>query len=105
MNPTNSRMLSVASTGAAVLAAVIGAGIVLVAATLGRCSAFGGRSPTESPPRWDDDVFGMSALGGALVVGPLLALRSGPHRWRIAVAGAVVAAVVVGLLARAVAHG
>ena len=105
MNPTSARMLRVAGTGAAVLAAVVGAGIVLVAATLGHCSAFGGRCPAEAPPLWDDDVFGTSAIGGALVAGPLLALRSGPHRWSSAVVGAIVAAVVVGLLVRAAAHG
>ena len=105
MNPTSERMLRVVGIGAAVLAAVVGAGIVLVAATLGHCSAFGGRCPADVPPLWDDDVFGMSAMGGALIVGPLLALRRGPHRWWIAVGGAIVAAVVVGILVRAMAHG
>lgn len=105
MNPTSARMLRAAGIGAAVLASVIGAGIVLVAATLGHCSAFGGRCPADVPPLWDDDVFGISALGGALVVGPVLALRRGPHRWWIAVGGAIVAAMLIGLLARAAVHG
>ena len=105
MSPSSARMLRVAGTGAAVLASVVGVGIVLVAATLGHCSAFGGRCPADLPPLWDDDVFGMSAMGGALIAGPLLALRRGPNRWWIALAGAVGAALLIGLLVRSAAHG
>ena len=94
-----------AGLGAAVLAAIVGTGMILVAATLGQCSAFGGRCPADAPPLWDDDVFGVSAMGAALVTGPLLALRRGPRRWRIAATGAVVAALLIGLLVRSGAHG
>ena len=48
---------------------VLGAGIVLLAAAVGHCSAFGGRCPAEPPPLWDDDVFGTAAMGAALAVG------------------------------------
>lgn len=105
MNAAGERILRVAVVGAVVLAAIVGFGMVLVAATVGHCSAFGGRCPAERPPLWDDDVFGISAAGAALIAGPLLALRRGPARWRIAVGGALVAAVVVGLVVRSAAHG
>lgn len=89
----------------AVSAAVFGLGMVLVAVTVGHCSAFGGTCPADPPPLLEDDVFGLSATGAALVAGPLLALRRRPHRWWIALVGAIVAALLVGLLARAGAHG
>ena len=105
MSPTTARALRVVVVSATVMSAIVGAGLVLAAATLGHCSAFGGRCPADPPPPWDDDVFGMSAMGAALIAGPLLALRSGPRRWWIAVAGAVIAALLIGLLVRSAAHG
>lgn len=105
MTVTTARAARFAAVIAAVLAALLGIGMILVAATVGQCSAFGGRCPADPPPWWEDDVFGMSAMGSALVVGPLLALRRGPGRWRVAVGGAIAAAVVIGLVVRSVAHG
>lgn len=100
-----SRVVRVLGVAAGVAAAVFGVGMILVAATVGHCSAFGGRCPAERPPLWEDDVFGMSAIGGALLVGPLLALRRGRHRWLVAIGATLVAAVVVGLAVRSGAHG
>jgi hypothetical protein len=99
------RLLRVASVVAVVLAVAWGLILIAVAATLGHCSAFGGRCPADPPPLWDDDTFGMSALGGALIAGPLLALRHDRRRWWLAVAGAVVAALLIGLVVRSAAHG
>jgi len=90
---------------AAMSAAVFGLGMILLALTVGHCSSFGGRCPADRPPLLEDDVFGMSAVGAALVAGPMLALRRRPHRWWVALGGAIVAAFVVGFLARATAHG
>ena len=105
MTQPTPRTLRVVGVAAALLAAVAGAGVILVAATVGHCSAFGGRCPADAPALWEDDVFGMAAAGGALVVGPLLALRRRPHRWWVAIAGGVGAALVIGLLVRSAAHG
>lgn len=105
MTPPAARAIRVAGVAAAVVAAVVGAGMILVGATVGHCSAFGGSCPADPPPLWEDDVFGMAATGAALVVGPLLALRRRSRRWPTAVGGAAAAALVVGLLVRSVAHG
>ncbi len=87
-------------------AVVFGLGPVLIAVTLGHCSAFGGSCAGDAPALLDDDVFGMAAIGTGLVVGVPVAL-TGPWRRRVprAVGAAVVAAVIVGLLARSIAHG
>lgn len=91
----------------AVVAVLIGVGLVLLAVTIGHCSAFGGACDGDAPPLLDDDVFGMSAFGGALAVGAPLLLRRVEARRRLLVAfgGALVAALLVGLLARSIAHG
>lgn len=97
------RALSVVATGIAV---VVGFGLVLMAVTVGDCSAFGGRCPSEPGPLLDDDVFGMAALGGALASGvPVFLARPSRRRVPIAIAVAATAAVVVGLMARAAASG
>lgn len=105
MTSTRGSVLRLAGVVAAALAAVIGVGMILVAATVGHCSAFGGSCPAEAPPLWDDDVFGTAAAGAAVVAGPLLALRRGSRRWWIAAAGAAAAAVLVGLVVRSAALG
>lgn len=102
---SGTRVVRVVGVVVAVSAAIFGAGMVLVAATVGHCSAFGGRCPADAPPIWDDDVFGMSAMGAALVAGPLLALRRGPRRWTVALGGAATAAILIGLIVRSGAHG
>ena len=86
-------------------AVVFGLGLVLIAVTLGHRSAFGGSCSGDAPSLLDDDVFGMAAAGGALVIGVPVAL-TGPWRRRLPIACvvAVVAALIVGLLARSIAH-
>lgn len=101
----SSRIVRVLAVAATAVAVVVGVGMVLVAATVGHCSAFGGTCPADPPPLWDDDVFGMSAIGGVLIAGPLLALRRGPRRWWIAAGGTVAAALLIGLMVRSAAHG
>ena len=87
-------------------AVVFGLGLVVIAVTLGHCSAFGGACSGDTPSLLDDDVFGMAAFGAALVVGVPVAL-TGPWRRRLPLAClvAAVAALIVGLLARSIAHG
>jgi hypothetical protein len=97
------RLLVVVAIGIAV---VVGLALILLAATLGRCDAFGGRCPAERPPLFEDDVFGMAAFGTALVVVVPMFL-SGPSKRRFvaAVGVGLVAALVVGLVTRSVAYG
>ncbi len=85
---------------------VVGLGTLLVGVTLGRCDAFGGRCPADRPPLLDDDVFGMAAFGAALVLLPI-GIRFCGHRRRVVVVApaCLAVAVVIGLLARSVAHG
>ena len=86
------------------LAIVFGAGLILIAFTLGDCSAFGGRCPQDPPPLLDDDTFGMAAIGAALVVGvPVFLSAPSWRRLAIAAGSALAAALVIGLLARSAA--
>ncbi len=91
---------------AGVGAVLVGGAVVLIAATLGSCSAFGGTCPSTPPPLLDDDVFRIAAMGTALAVGLPVFLRA-PSRRRLAVslALAVGAALVVGLAVRSGAYG
>ena len=90
-------------SGAAIL---FGVGLILIAATLGSCGAFGGRCPADRPPLFDDDVFGMAAFGTALiVVVPGFLHKPSWRRLGIVLATGVVAALIVGLLVRDFAHG
>ena len=83
-----------------------GLGLLLIAATLGGCSAFGGRCPADRPPLLDDDVFGMAAFGTALiVVVPGFLHRPSWRRLGSVIAIGLVAALVVGLVVRDFAHG
>jgi len=89
-------------------AVTIALGLVLVLAAIafGRCDAFGGTCPADPPPPLDDDVFGLSALGAAIATGvPLFAFRPTPWGLGRAIAPSLGAALVVGLLARSIAHG
>jgi hypothetical protein len=88
------------------VAVVSGLALILVATTLGRCDAFGGRCPGVRPSLFDDDVFGMGALGAALVVAvPMFLSRPSKRRLLAAVGVGLVAALIVGLLARSSAYG
>ncbi len=85
---------------------VVGVGLILIAATLGSCGAFGGRCPADRPPLLDDDVFGMAAFGTALlVIVPGFTHRPSLRRLGVVVGLGLVAALFVGLLVREVAHG
>ncbi|MDH4160486.1 MAG: hypothetical protein OEV62_09535 [Actinomycetota bacterium] len=98
--------IRVVSWAAIVVAVCLGLGMVGLAATLGSCSAFGGRCPADAPPWYDDDVFGMAAMGAALVVAvPWFLSRPSRRRLVQALVAGAVAAVLVGLVVRSAAHG
>lgn len=104
--PTRPRWLVGVATITTVAAVVIGLLLVLAAATLGSCDAFGGRCPADRPSLWNDDVFGMAAFGTALiVVVPAFVRRPSWRRFGWAVAAGAVSALVVGLLVADAAHG
>jgi len=89
----------------AAAAVVVGSGILLVALTLGRCDAFGGRCPADRPPLLQDDSFVLAAAGAALAVGmPVLLLVRPARRLAVGLAAAVLVALVTGLIGRA-GHG
>ena len=91
---------------ASVAAILVGLGLVLLAAALGSCEAFGGRCPADRPSLWNDDVFGMAAFGTAMaIVVPYYLRRPSWPRLGRAVAIAAIAALIVGLLVTNAAHG
>jgi hypothetical protein len=92
----------VARVVAGTVAVLFGAGLYLLAVTLGDCSAFGGRCPQDVPPLLDDDVFWMAAFGAAIAVG-VPTLLAQPSRRRAAIAAGV--ALGAGLLAGLIARG
>ena len=106
-NPSPSHPLRRLATVAVMAASiVIGLLLILVAATLGRCDAFGGACPAKRPSLLDDDVFGMAAFGTALIVAvPLFFSRPSWHRLGVAAGAGVAAALMVGLLVTNAAHG
>jgi hypothetical protein len=80
----------------ATTALVVGAGMVLITATLGDCSAFGGRCPQEPPPLLEDDAFWLSATGAFVAAATPIFLWA-PSRGRLLLAvgiGAAIALVV-----------
>jgi hypothetical protein len=82
-------------------AAVFGSLLILAAVTLGRCDAFGGRCPANEPSLFDDDVFGMAALGAFLIVAvPSFLYRPSPRRLLMALPLGAVVGLIVGLIAR-----
>jgi hypothetical protein len=88
------------------VAIAIGLLLILIAATLGSCDAFGGRCPADRPSLWDDDVFGMAAFGTALIVAvPVYLRRPSWRRLGIAMAVGSMSALAVGLLVTISAHG
>jgi hypothetical protein len=82
-------------------AVILGLCLILVAVTLGRCDAFGGRCPADEPALLDDDVFGMAAFGALLVVAvPYFCYRPSKRRLLFSVPIGIAAALIVGLIAR-----
>jgi hypothetical protein len=95
----------VARVVAGAVAVVFGAGLYLLAVTVGDCSAFGGRCPQDAPALLDDDVFWMAAIGAALAVGvPILLARPSLRRAAIAAGVAIAAGLLAGLIARGSAY-
>jgi hypothetical protein len=98
-------LATVARYVAIVAAVLVGLGLILLAVTLGDCSAFGGTCPADPPSLMEDDAFGMAAAGGALLVGvPTLLTAPSWRRLGIAVVAAVVAGLVIGSMARSSAY-
>ena len=97
------QLLVAATIGTAV---VFGLGMILIARVAGSCDAFGGRCPAERPPLLEDDVFGMSAFGTALVVAvPMFLTRPSKRRLALALGVGLAAALLVGLAVSSAAHG
>jgi hypothetical protein len=95
------RLVVGASIGGAVL---VGSSLLVLALTVGRCDAFGGRCPAEPPSLLDDDSFGTAALGGVLVAGiPTFLWHPSKRRLLVAVGMGLIAALFFGLLARSLA--
>ena len=87
-----------------VSALVGGASIVLLAALVGHCSAFGGRCPSTST--FDADTFRIAASGAALAVGvPMWMARPTRRRFFIAAGVALTAGLVIGAIVMVSAAG
>jgi hypothetical protein len=83
----------------------IGLILIALAAAVGDCGFAGGRCPSEAPPLLHDDTFGTAAFGAALLVGvPVFLSRPSWRRLAIAVAAAIGAGVLVGLVVRSSAN-
>jgi hypothetical protein len=92
------RVVRVLLIGATTL---IGVALVLLAVTVGDCSAFGGSCPRESPPLLEDDTARFAGLGAALVVAPWVFLsRPSWSRLGIAVASAIAAFLLFAIIVR-----
>ena len=97
------RLLVILVITAAVL---LGVGLILIAATLGSCSAFGGRCPADPPPLLDDDTFGLAATGAFLIAAvPTYVTRPSWARLGLGIAAGLCAGTIVGLLVRSIAYG
>lgn len=90
-----------------ILAAVIvGVALILLAATLGSCSAFGGRCPADPSPLVEDDTFGLAATGAFLIAAvPTYVTRPSWRRLGLAIAAGLGAGLLVGLVVRSMASG
>ena len=85
-------------------AILIGAFVVMATATLGHCSAFGGRCPR--PNTFDGEIFGGAAIGMALAVGvPMWMHRPTLRGLLRAVVVATLVALPVGVLVMASTQG
>ena len=92
------RVLIVITVASAV---ILGLCLILVAVTLGRCDAFGGRCPADKPALLDDDVLGTAAFGAFLVVTvPYFFYRPSSKRLLTAAPVGIAAGLIVGLIAR-----
>ena len=81
-------------------AGLYGLGLLVLAFTVGNCAAFGGRCGDNPPPILDDDVFGMAFAGVLfMAAGPAISHWRRRRQFWVAPA-ALVAAVVIGLVAR-----
>jgi hypothetical protein len=89
-----------------VAAVLLGVALILLAATLGSCSAFGGRCPADPPPLVDDDTFGLAATGAFLIAAvPTYVTRPSWRRLGLGIAAGLCAGIIVGLVVRSIAHG
>ena len=85
---------------------VFGVALILLAATLGSCSAFGGRCPADTPSLIDDDTFGLAATGAFLIVAvPTFVSRPSWRRLGLGLGAGLCAAFIVGLVVRSIAYG
>ena len=83
------------------MAVAVGFGMVLITATLGDCSAFGGRCPQESPPLLDDDAFWLPATGAFIAAAtPTFLWSPSWRRLLLAVGVGVGIALVIGATVR-----
>ena len=89
-----------------VASVLLGATLILIALTLGSCSAFGGRCPADRPPLIDDDTFGLAATGAFLIVAlPTFASRPSWRRLGLGIVAGLCAALIIGLVVRSIAYG
>lgn len=85
---------------------VFGVGLILIAAIVGSCSAFGGTCPADKPPLIEDDVFGLAATGAFLIAAvPTYVTRPSWRRLGLGIGAGLCAGIVVGLVVRSIAHG
>lgn len=85
---------------------LFGVGLILIAAVVGSCSAFGGRCPADRPPLIDDDTFGLAATGAFLIAAvPTYVTRPSWRRLGLGIAAGLCAGLIVGLAVRSIAHG
>jgi hypothetical protein len=85
---------------------VFGLALILMAATLGSCSAFGGTCPADRPPLIEDDTFGLAATGAFLIAAvPTYLTRPSWRRLGLGIGAGLCAGIIVGLVVRSIAHG
>ena len=87
-------------------AVLVGVGLIPLAATLGSCSAFGGRCPADQSPLMEDDTFGVAATGAFLIAAvPIYVTRPSWARLGLGIAAGLCAGIIVGLVVRSMAYG
>jgi hypothetical protein len=86
--------------------AVVGGTAAALVTSVGHCSAFGGRCPADPEPLWENDVFGMVWMIGAVTVAVVMFCMRPDRRGAAAgVAGGAIVGLVAGLLAVAFTSG